>query len=383
MEEVYAPLRERLWLMIILVGALLGGAGASVGFVWRQQRSRFYQEQYKSAEALRASNERLQLALESANSGAWEWDLLTNENIWSDDLWILYGLEPHSCVPSYEAWVQTIHPDDKESTIKKVQEAALKGSELNAEWRVIDRDGSVRWLMSRGRPLRDANGSAVRFMGIVLDITDRKRAEEALRASGEKFRAIFENNSSALAIIERDTTIFMVNDAYCQMSGYTKEEVIGMSWTQQISPEDLERLKEYNRRRLINPDDAPDKYEFKFYKKSGEIRHGLMFVSLLQSSRQIITSFVDITDRINAEEEREKIINELKTALADVKTLSGLLPICSSCKKIRDDNGYWQQVEGYIQKHSDAIFTHGVCPDCMVKLYPEYIKDKEKRLKKK
>jgi hypothetical protein len=60
----------------------------------------------------------------------------------------------------------------------------------------------------------------------------------------------------------------------------------------------------------------------------------------------------------------------LHDALANVKSLSGLLPICASCKKIRDDKGYWSQVESYIQKHSDATFTHGICPDCIKKLYP-------------
>jgi hypothetical protein len=68
---------------------------------------------------------------------------------------------------------------------------------------------------------------------------------------------------------------------------------------------------------------------------------------------------------------------ELQEALTKVKTLSGLLPICASCKKIRDDQGYWQQVEEYIQKHSEAEFTHGICPDCVKKLYPELYGDKQ------
>ena len=82
------------------------------------------------------------------------------------------------------------------------------------------------------------------------------------------------------------------------------------------------------------------------------------------------------------ETEREKLVVELKTALADVKMLSGLIPICASCKKIRDDHGYWQQVESYIQKHSEAKFTHGLCPDCMIKFYPDYSKEKQNALEK-
>jgi glucose-6-phosphate-specific signal transduction histidine kinase len=79
-----------------------------------------------------------------------------------------------------------------------------------------------------------------------------------------------------------------------------------------------------------------------------------------------------------------KFVNDtrkLQKALSEVKTLSGLIPICASCKKIRDDKGYWGAVESYISEHSDASFTHGICPDCMKRLYPEYyeqMKDEKK-----
>lgn len=72
-------------------------------------------------------------------------------------------------------------------------------------------------------------------------------------------------------------------------------------------------------------------------------------------------------ERRQADEEREKLIDELRAALANVKTLSGLIPICASCKKIRDDRGYWNQLEAYLEKHSDADFTHGLCPECQNK----------------
>ncbi len=77
------------------------------------------------------------------------------------------------------------------------------------------------------------------------------------------------------------------------------------------------------------------------------------------------------------ESEKEKLINDLQKALSEVKTLSGLLPICANCKKIRDDKGYWDILESYFMKHSDTKFSHGICPDCMKKLYPEYAADLE------
>ncbi|HZC68031.1 MAG TPA: hypothetical protein VE201_05370 [Nitrospirales bacterium] len=77
-----------------------------------------------------------------------------------------------------------------------------------------------------------------------------------------------------------------------------------------------------------------------------------------------------------AEEERVVLVRQLQDALANIKTLHGLLPICSSCKKIRDDHGYWNQLEIYIGTHTDAEFTHGLCPECIQKLYPDYSQSK-------
>lgn len=81
--------------------------------------------------------------------------------------------------------------------------------------------------------------------------------------------------------------------------------------------------------------------------------------------------FSEITDRKEAEKERETLIQRLHRALSQVKTLQGLLPICASCKKIRDDKGYWERIEIYIRKHTGAKFSHSICPDCARKLYPE------------
>jgi hypothetical protein len=86
----------------------------------------------------------------------------------------------------------------------------------------------------------------------------------------------------------------------------------------------------------------------------------------------------DITAQKQTEQERELLISELQEALANVKTLGGLLPICASCKKIRDDEGYWSQVEQYIGKHTDAKFTHGICPDCAKKALDDYYRTKQK-----
>jgi PAS domain S-box-containing protein len=83
---------------------------------------------------------------------------------------------------------------------------------------------------------------------------------------------------------------------------------------------------------------------------------------------------IDITQMKTIEIERENLIRDLKQALENIQTLSGLLPICASCKKIRDDKGYWEAVEEYLLKHAKIRFSHGICPDCRDALYPELVR---------
>jgi len=99
------------------------------------------------------------------------------------------------------------------------------------------------------------------------------------------------------------------------------------------------------------------------YLIKGEISSGLLVRAILYA-----------IERKKMGNEKEKLLQELKEALANVKLLSGFLPICSSCKKIRDDKGYWQQIEAYISEHSDTRFSHGLCNKCAKRLYPEYYK---------
>jgi len=87
----------------------------------------------------------------------------------------------------------------------------------------------------------------------------------------------------------------------------------------------------------------------------------------------------EIDERRRIQNENERLIKELQTALDEVKTLEDLMPICSSCKKIRDDSGYWQQVEGYLHERAGATFTHGLCPECAEKLYPEFVDRETKK----
>jgi PAS domain S-box-containing protein len=181
----------------------------------------------KSEIALRESEERRRLAQDAAKAGTWEWDLRTNENFWSDELWTLYGLVPNSCQPSYDAWIQSIHPNDRPTVECAVQEAALGGNELNTEWRTLGLDGSVRWLMSRGRPVCDENGNPLRYIGIVVDITDRKRAENDLHRANQEWERTFNNISDGIMILDDEHKIVRANNAMADALGKPESELIG------------------------------------------------------------------------------------------------------------------------------------------------------------
>lgn len=97
-----------------------------------------------------------------------------------------------------------------------------------------------------------------------------------------------------------------------------------------------------------------------------------------EEARYLVGVGIDISERVKVEVEKEVLIDKLQEMLSQVKQLSGFLPICAACKKIRDDQGYWSQIEQYIRKHSEAEFSHSICPDCAKKLYPDLLNFQEK-----
>lgn len=132
----------------------------------------------------------------------------------------------------------------------------------------------------------------------------------------EVFKVAFEKNVAPTAIFNLDTTIAMVNDAYCEVSGYTREEVVGMSWTKQLPPEELVRLAEYNQLRLTDPDKAPSHYEFTFFTKQGELKYGHTQIATLLSHELLIMSFTDVTENKRNELLIAKQNEELKDLIA-------------------------------------------------------------------
>jgi PAS domain S-box-containing protein len=200
----------------------------------------------------------------------------------------------------------------------------------------------------------------------------RRIAEKELLESEEKFCSIVEISLAGIYIIQ-DGIFIYVNKKFAEMLGYSVEECLNnMHFQQTVHPEDLDLVREQISQRISGKVNSVN-YTFRGIRKDGKIIHIEIFGStiLLAGKPSVSGSILDITERKQVEKDRDKLIADLQKSLSEVKTLRGFLPICSHCKNIRDDKGYWNQIESYIHKHSEAEFSHGICPECAKKYYPD------------
>jgi PAS domain S-box-containing protein len=199
------------------------------------------------------------------------------------------------------------------------------------------------------------------------------RREQEARAAVGQLAAIIESSDDAIVGNTLDGRIVSWNTGARKLYGYAETETIGQAIDLLLPRGSGEDFRELLQR--VGRGERISHFETVRRRKSGALVEVSLGLSPVRNGRgEIIgasTIARDISDWKRAQRERESLVGELQAALAEVKTLSGLLPICSHCKKIRDDKGYWNQIEHYVHEHSNASFTHGICPDCVDFLYPD------------
>jgi len=215
--------------------------------------------------------------------------------------------------------------------------------------------------------LRDMSGQPIGATSVSRDITQRRLEQEALQRSEELFRAVFERGAVGIAMIGEDLRFERVNPFLSRMLGRTADELQGMKVSEVTHPDDVERGSQLARSLLLG--EIPYySLEKRYLRKDGSVVWAHLTAAAIPYSEDNpalgLAMIEDISESRKYEQEREKIIAQLQEALANVKTLSGLLPMCSWCKKIRDERGAWSDVEVYVHQRSDADFTHGICPEC-------------------
>jgi PAS domain S-box-containing protein len=192
----------------------------------------------RAEEALHRKSATLLQAQRCAGAGVWDVDLGNNSVTWSEPYYDLYGL-PKSVEPSLSIWMDSVHPDDRESVRAECERALAARDEQHLEFRIL-RDGQVRWLQSEGRVICDSANRPARVTGIIWDITERKRAEAALRESEERFRGIYQHAGTGIAITDLQGRFHSCNPAFAALLGYSEAELRDFHFPDLVHPEDRE-----------------------------------------------------------------------------------------------------------------------------------------------
>jgi len=215
------------------------------------------------------------------------------------------------------------------------------------------------------------------------DIGERKQIETALRENEQRLQLVLEGSKDGFWDWTITTGAVRFSERWAEMLGYRLDEIEPhvREWEKLVHPDDLPTVTSVLRAHL----DGRTPYyetEHRVRTKSGEWKWILDRGKVVERDSQgkpvrAAGTHSDISQRKEREAERERLIGELQDATAKIKTLRGLLPICSACKKIRDDAGYWNRLESYVERHTDAQFTHGLCPDCVQKYFADVFTDEK------
>jgi PAS domain S-box-containing protein len=207
---------------------------------------------------------------------------------------------------------------------------------------------------------RDSNGVSERERQLAEELALCKRE---LKAAQEMEHRFFAESIDLLCFLDFNGYFKRLNPAWERTLGFTRDELMSKPFIEFVHPDDRERTMHQNA--AVRSGGQALSFENRYLCKDGSFRWLRWNASPDFPERVIYSVARDVTASKNAEAEREKLVTELQTALSEVRTLREILPICSYCRKIRDDEDYWHSVESYVAKHTSSRFSHSICPDCM------------------
>ncbi|EAT58368.1 PAS domain-containing sensor histidine kinase [Chlorobium ferrooxidans] len=294
----------------------------------------------------------LKQALEAARAGTWEWNLNTGENTWSEEARLLHGLKLDNPKPSFELWASTIHPDDRQRVIRSAASAAENKTELYSEYRISYQNNSIRWLMSRGKPLYDRDGNVERFIGTIIDITERKEIEEELRRSQERLNFILENSHIGVWDLNLQDGNTDRTLEHARIFGY---ETIPPVWSLEkffdhIIPEDRSAIEALVPRKIAKKESYT--FECRIHSARGELRWirvtGTYKFDKQSNANHVLGIIEDITGQ-------KEVQSALRESELKFRTIFDHFPVAIAIKnahdgKLLDVNNAWQQIFGYTKE---------------------------------
>jgi len=275
-------------------------------------------EQKNVEEELRSGRELLAQAQRAAHLGCFDLDFRTSMVVWSAELADLFGLPPGSSRGRHEDWESLVLPEDLPHAQAGIEEALKTGVSV-AEYRIcrqIDRE--IRWVESRGRVFFDDTGQPLRLIGVTMDITDRKRAEEALRRSEEEFHIIFDHSALGMVLVHPSGHLLRSNPAFRSILGYTERELPLLTFADITHPEDV-TLNRSLYQDLI--DGKLDRYQLKkrYIRKDGETRSARVTVSALRDQSGALQFGVAMVEDITSQELAERTLLQMSNRLLRIQ----------------------------------------------------------------
>ncbi len=300
-------------------------------------------ERKRAEEALRESEALLSRSQEISHTGSWKLDLATNRLSWSDEVYRIFGCQPQAFVPTYEAFLDFVHPDDRSAVDGAYFRSGREGNDsYEIEHRIVRRNsGEVRYVHERCLHERDASGTIVQSTGMVQDITERKQAEKVLNESRKKYMFLVENLNEGVWQIDRESRTVFVNPRMAEMLGYSVEEMLGMNIFHFMS-EKGRKIAEGNIDRRKNG--IKEEHEFEFLGKDGHCLYASLATSPIFDDageyQGALAGVQDITERKQAE---AKLL-ELNMA---VEQSGDGIALSDMDGNIRFVNKTWVEMHGY------------------------------------
>lgn len=261
-------------------------------------------EQKLAREKLRESEERLSLVMEGSQLGYWDWFIETGE-VYRNTRWAeMLGYTLEEIQQSVKQWTDLHHPEDKEAAMKSIQDH-LEGKTPThrIEYRMRTKNGQYKWILDQAKVVEhDVNGKPLRMSGTHTDITERKQAEIAIKESERRFASLFRSNPTPIGITSASGyRIFDVNDAWCKLTSYSREEAIGHDSTELglAKPQTLELVNA-----MLQAHGEMPQTEIQLYTRSGEERHVLISAEtiVIGGEKYVLNNLIDFTERKNFEQ---------------------------------------------------------------------------------
>lgn len=215
----------RTFILIIITASMITLLG---GFDWAIRR--------RTEQQLRESNRRLKQAQRIANIGSWEWNIVTNDLVWSDQIFRIFGLNPQEFGASYPAFLACVHPDDRAYVEESVRRATEERAPYSIDHRIVLPDGEIRTVHEQGEVEFSPTGKPLRMLGTVQDMTSLREIESALRRSEETLSGILKISPEAIIVADANMQVSLFSDGAQEIFGYSAEEVVGCS-VQRLIPE--------------------------------------------------------------------------------------------------------------------------------------------------